>query len=448
MAVRKRKWVLLSVALVAAAVAAGLLLTRPARLDTRFNGAYRLDDGRLLIVTPREGETLRYRMMSGESRALWPTGEATYEAGPGWSDRDPIEVTIEFDGAPGHGLELDSTVGSQQRGARLELPESIFTFQSGDLELRGKLVLPLGSGPFPAVVLVHGSGKESAVDSYYMPYLFAAHGVATLVYDKRGTGESAGDYTQNFDLLADDAVAAVEWLRDHSDVDPSSIHLAGYSQGGWIAPLAASRIGGVRGLLLCYGPMVPVLQEDRWGYVYALREAGFGDQAIAEADRVNDHLGGIFDRAEDRWAELGAALDEVENEEWFEVVKTSDSMLGFVAGTGLPIPAIRLYHWWMTRGRVPYIDRLYDPVPTLAALDVPSLWIFGGADSSMPTEWSIRELEALQESGLPIEIDVFPNAEHGILLYEESDSGDRKLRGYAPGYFARQVDWLLSNSGS
>ena len=81
-------------------------------------------------------------------------------------------------------------------------------------------MLPLADPPFPSVILVHGSGKDSAVDTYYMAYLFASHGIATLAYDKRGTGGSSGEYNQNFHLLSDDTVAAVEWLRDRSEIDP------------------------------------------------------------------------------------------------------------------------------------------------------------------------------------------------------------------------------------
>jgi dienelactone hydrolase len=108
---------------------------------------------------------------------------------------------------------------------------------------------------------------------------------------------------------------------------------------------------------------------------------------------------------------------------------------------------MRLYGWWMKRGDVPFIDRLYDPVPTVGLLRVPSLWILGAEDSSMPTGWTIDELETLQEAGRPVEIEVFPGAEHGILTFEEDDSGDRKVVGYAPGYLARQVQWLRRQSG-
>lgn len=451
MSTKRRKWPWVTLLVLVTATLAVYLWMRPEAPDTRWNGAYRLDDGRLVFVTPREGDVLRYRMESGESRALWPAGERRYEAGAGWAGRDPVEVALEFavDGAGRPtGFRWHHAEHGEQTAERLDLAERMVRFTSGELELRGKLVTPAGAGPHPVVVLVHGSGAESAVDTYYNPYLFAPYGIATFVYDKRGTGESEGDFSQNFHVLAGDVAAAVGWLRTQSEIDAESIHLAGYSQGGWIAPLAASRDLGVRSLLIGYGPMVPVTGEDRWGYVYALREKGMGDEEIAAADRVNDVLSAIVDRREDRWSELERMFAEAEDEPWMRGVAGSDSMLGFLASTKMPWWMIRTYAWWVfSRPDVAFIDRLYDPVPAMASLEVPSLWIFGGEDHSMPTGWTVDELEALQGAGKPIQIRLFPDADHGILLFDETEEGERTFRGYAPGYLPLQVEWLRSQSG-
>ena len=87
------------IAIVAAVGWYTLIRTEPT--DTRFNGAYRLEDGRLVIITPREGEVLRYRMMDGRSSALWPVADAAFEAGPGWQEREPVELTLTFTRPPG-----------------------------------------------------------------------------------------------------------------------------------------------------------------------------------------------------------------------------------------------------------------------------------------------------------------------------------------------------------
>ena len=211
--------------------------------------------------------------------------------------------------------------------------------------------------------------------------------------------------------------------------------------------MAASKINGIRSLLINYGPMVPITEEDRWGYRYALYEKGFGEDAVAKVDRINEVMGAIFDSGENRWSELAEMLEEAEDQDWFEAIAGSDSLVGFVAGTKMPLWVVRLYHWWMTRGNADFVDRLYDPVPTVVLqLDTPSLWIFGGEDSSMPSGDSIDILRDLQQQGRPIEVEIFPDAEHGILLFEGEDSFDRKYLGYAPGYLDLQVRWIRQQS--
>jgi dienelactone hydrolase len=447
---RKRIWWSVIVVLLVGALT-GYALNRPEAPDTRYSGAYVLDDGSFVFISPRAGKVLRYRTMQGESAALWPVADGQYEGGKGWAEREPVLNRVRFEmSADGHplGLSWEHAGVAPRHAASIKLTEQIFTFHSGELAMRGKLVLPAGAGPFAAVVLVHGSESDSAVDYYFEPYMYAANGFAALVFDKRGTGKSEGEYVQNFSVLADDVRAAVRWLRAQPTIQPTQIHLAGFSQGGWIAPLAAFRDDGIRSLVIGYGPMVPVTGEDRWGYVYALHQKGFGEDAIAKADRLNEVIGDILDHGRNRWSELGDMLDAARDEPWFAVVKSSDSALGLVAGTKMPFWTLRLYAWWKLGRRhdMPFIDRLYNPVPTVAALSTPSLWIFGGQDSSMPTDWSVAELKNLQERGKPVEYVVYPDADHGILRFTDDANGERHTLGYESTYFQRQIDWLKQHS--
>ena len=168
------------------------------------------------------------------------------------------------------------------------------------------------------------------------------------------------------------------------------------------------------------------------------------------ADAVSGLIGAMIDRGEDRWGELGRALEAAKREPWFQVAKGSNSALGFMTALRLPLWAIRLYARWKlepTNGK-PFIDRLYDPAPTLASLSsTPSLWIFGGEDHSTPTAWSIAVLEPLRASGRPIQIKVFQRADHGILQFEVGPKGERRYLGYEPGYFHTEIDWLRRQSG-
>jgi len=426
------------------------VLTRPEPPDTRFSGAYALADGTQVFVSPREGKVLRYRLMNGESAALWPTGEGEYEGGPGWAEREPVVNHVKFARADGHsGFDWQRADGKVAHARWIDLPERISKFPSGDLSLRGKLVLPEGSGPFPAVVIVHGSEDFSAVDYYYEPYMYAANGFAALAFDKRGTGESDGKYLQNFHVLSDDVVAAVRWLRAQPGIDGKRIHLAGFSQGGWIAPLAALKDGNIRSILVGYGVMVPVTGEDRWGYFYALQQKGFGAEAVDAADRVNAVIEDIIDRHENRWSDLGSLLDTARSQPWFDAVRGSDSILGRIAGSKMPLWSWRMLAWWRFRsqGDTPFIDRTYDPVQTMQQLQTPSLWMLGGEDSSAPTPWTLRELQKLQASGRPLQYHVFPGADHGIMTFEKQENGERRYIGLDPDYYPMQIAWLRQHSG-
>ena len=445
-----RKKILMSVLAIAVVGAvAGYLYFRTEPPDTRYTGAYVLEDGSFVYISPRDSGQLRFKLMNGTSGGLWPMADGQFEGGAGWSEREPVVNRVQFQMDASNrpsGFTWKQGDGAPKQAKALRLREQFSMFPSGELQLRGKLVLPDGPGPFPAVVIVHGSDKDSAVDFYSEPYLYASNGFAALVYDKRGTGESQGSYLQNFHILSDDVVAAVRWLRTQSTIDGARIHLAGFSQGGWIAPLAAAKDGGIRSVLVGYGVMVPVTGEDRWGYVYALRQKGFDEEAIAHADRVNAIIEDILDRRRDRWSDLGAALKQSRGQPWFEAVKGSDSALGLVSGTKLPLWTVRAYASWQLDRDPPFIDRTYDPAPTLAQLPTPSLWLLGGQDSSAPTEWSVAVLDKLKAGGSPVEYHIFPGAEHGIRTFEQDKNGERKYLGYAPDYMSRQIEWLRSQS--
>jgi uncharacterized protein len=452
-----KKKILLGLAALAVIVAVAVYVkTRPEAADTRFTGAYALADGTLVLVSPREGKVLRYRTMNGESGVLWPTADDEYEGGAGWDQREPVINHVKFErgGAGRPGFDWRRADDKVVHARHIDLPEHTSMFASGELQLRGKVVLPdaatYGPGPYPAVVIVHGSEDYSAVDYYSDPYLYAANGFAALAFDKRGTGGSQGKYLQNFHVLSDDVVAAVRWLRTQPGIDGKQIHLAGFSQGGWIAPLAALKDGNIRSVLVGYGVMVPVTGEDRWGYFYALEQKGLGADAVAAADRVNALIEDIVDRDQNRWSELGSMLDAGRSQPWFAGVRGSDSMLGVLTDTKMPLWVMRIYLWWRIRsqGDTPFIDRVYDPVPTMQKLQTPSLWLLGGADSSAPTPWTLRELQKLQAAGRPVQVRVFPDADHGIIKFVQAENGERRYTGLEPDYYPAQIAWLRAHSGS
>src|SRR5690625_6997073 len=123
-------------------------------------------------------------------------------------------------------------------GEATEFAEEEVTVDGAGVQLLGTILLPVGEDPAPGVVLVHGAGPHTQESVRAHAEAFAELGVATLIYDKRQAGYS--EFERSYDLLAEDAVAAVETLSAHPRVDAVAIYIWGLSEGAWVAPLAAT----------------------------------------------------------------------------------------------------------------------------------------------------------------------------------------------------------------
>ncbi|HWM29632.1 MAG TPA: hypothetical protein VNQ14_14320, partial [Woeseiaceae bacterium] len=89
----------------------------------------------------------------------------------------------------------------------------------------------------------------------------------------------------------------------------------------------------------------------------------------------------------------------------------------------------------------PY-DLAYDPLPILKALDIPQLWILAGEDTEAPHETTLAVLRQLESGGAPIEVAVFPDAEHGMIAVKQGPEGRRLAGRTAEGYFELLFDWI------
>ena len=183
---------------------------------------------------------------NGELRTLYPTERDRFFAGPGAAVPTAVESRIEVQrDARDKIVSLTwSREGSPARTARrvdIERRE-VVRFSNGDVQLAGTLITPATRGPYPAVILVHASGAEDR--EYLLPYarFLIRHGMAVLGFDKRGVGASTGDWNKaSFDDLAGDVVAAFGYLKTRPDIQHGQIGMLGWSQAGWVMPLAATR---------------------------------------------------------------------------------------------------------------------------------------------------------------------------------------------------------------
>jgi pimeloyl-ACP methyl ester carboxylesterase len=183
---------------------------------------------------------------TGEVRTLYPDQPDHFFTGAEAAVPNPVQSRIEFQrDASGRITSLSwSRDGGPSRLAKrveIEKREDV-RFSNGEIHLAGTLISPTTQGPHPAVILVHASGAEDREHLLPFAHFLVRHGFAVLGYDKRGVGGSTGDWNKaSFDDLAGDVVAAFEYLKSRNDIQRDQIGMLGWSQAGWIMPLAAVR---------------------------------------------------------------------------------------------------------------------------------------------------------------------------------------------------------------
>lgn len=241
-------------------------------------------------------------------------------------------------------------------------------FDSEGTTLRGTLYLP--RHPVAAVVLVHGSGQEKRMAGFAAR--LANEGIAALTYDKRGVGASGGVYIgpevgtnnvdpANLDLLARDANAAVRALSGRFRVLPGKIGLLGFSQAGWVIPLAATQNRSVKFMVMFSGPMVTTLEQLRFQF-HTNGDANYWD---THDERV-------------------ARKHVAEDPDRYRFAPT-------------------------------------DPRDALAKAKIPGLWIYGAKDIQIPAGLCIERLGALKKAGKRFDYRLFPMLGHNTGFADDDE---------------------------
>ncbi|MFO7617935.1 MAG: alpha/beta hydrolase [Bacteroidales bacterium] len=265
--------------------------------------------------------------------------------------------------------------------------------------LAGTLTIPEGPGPFPAVVLISGSGQQNRNEELlgHKPFLVLAdyltrQGIAVIRYDDRGVGGSTGDLAaMTTETNADDALAVLRKIRSHPKIDPNRTGLLGHSEGGLIAPMLASKTDEVAFIILLGGPGVP------------------GYQVLIDQARLILLLGGMEESEVERTLETNLKIyevlvDETDNQKAYEKIKAvidrylteqnledekKEKLMNEVLA-GLPASA---YNW------LRYFI-ITDPADFLVRVKVPVLAIFGEKDLQVSPELNAGPMEeALKKAG-------------------------------------------------
>jgi hypothetical protein len=250
--------------------------------------------------------------------------------------------------------------------------------------------------------------------------------MAVLGYDKRGVGGSTGDWrTESFDDLASDASAAIEFLKARREIDPSQIGLLGWSQAGWVMPLAAAREKGVAFLISISGagvsPAETTIDEARGELKAGGRRPEVIEQ-IAELMRLKYD----FARTGRGWNEYAAARDKV-------VARLGRAPDDFPGSPDDP-------YWQSIRALY-----FYDPAPVLRELRIPVLALFGELDDNIVAEKNQKAWESALRAGgnRDYTLRILPGTDHMMLEAKVGNNAEMPtLRRFAPAYFVTVQDWL------
>lgn len=397
-------------------------------VEACHRGTYRFPDGEIVDIARSEGDTLRWRKFDGATGVLHRKTDGSWMSTLGWTDR-PDGHIVSFSNCADGEIEFD---GKKARRIPFAVAETKFKGR-GEVKLAGRLVLPTGKDPVPIVVLVHGAEKESAREWYALQRLLPAENVGVFVYDKRGTGISEGKYTQDFDMLADDAVAAMREAKRIAGARCARIGYQGGSQGGWVAPLAATR-APVDFVIVSFGLAVSVIDEDQEEVALEMRLKGHNQQEILKALEVASAAEAVFEsNFAKNFDRFDAVRAKYRNEPWYKDVQGNY--------THFILPYTTAEARAKFKDALPGTPFRYNPMPTLRAVENPQLWILGEDDLEAPSAETSRRIKLLIGEGRPITLAVFPHAEHGMTEYELDSKGERVSTYYAPGYFAMMRDF-------
>lgn len=398
----------------------GLALLAPTVHAACKQGAYGSRDGDYVVVVPlpdAQAPGQRYLFRDGRRGS---TADAN------------APVTCLADA-----VTIKKSDGASERWQQIPFTTRDTKFTSVGTELAGRLIEPSGKpgSQRPLVVMVHGSERTPSLNSAY-GYSLAAQGIVVFVYDKRGTGASDGMYTQNFDLLAADAAAALAQAKTMAQGQFTRAGYFGGSQGGWVAPLAATR-SAADFVAIGFGLVASPIDEDREEMISEARALGLGDEAMTLIDRLSASTARlVLSDFKQGYEELAQVKRELDRHAW------SKQINGEYSGEML-----RLSEDELRRIGRPLFDNVeliwdYDSVAVLKRLNVPLLWVLAAEDREAPIETTRSALLELKKAGKPIDLYLFPDTDHGMMEFTTNPDGSRTVTRITDGYLQLLGDWI------
>ena len=318
--------------------------------------------------------------------------------------------------------------------------EVAYASTPSSVKLACTLTRPRSGGPFPAVVLITGSGPEDRNETVFghRPFLVLADhltrkGIAVLRCDDRGVGgSSAGPADATSDSFADDALAGVAYLKTRKEVDPARIGLCGHSEGGLVAPIAVTRSKDVAFIVMLAGPGVPgsdiILEQTR----LIMKAEGATDADIEKTTSASARVFAAIKEEKDPKATEARVRKEL--------AASPDSLTPEQIDQQARIALSPWFRYFVT----------YDPRPTLSKVAVPVLALNGERDLQVPAAENTAAIRsALEAAGnKDFKVQVLPGLNH---LFQEARTGSPAEyasieQTFAPSALTMISDWILAHT--
>lgn len=330
-----------------------------------------------------------------------------------------------------------------------QVTEDSVTFKNGSVTLAGTLTVPDGDGPFPAILLISGSGPQNRDSELFgfKPFKIladhlTANGIAVLRYDDRGTGTSGGTSPMmvTSDTLAADAMAGIRFLEN--DDRFSNVGALGHSEGGIIAPMLAVKDKALDFIILMAGYGVPGREVITVQQKAIMEAQGLDSAFIQLSGQTNDKVIDLMDsglpeeKLRDSVNTLIMEMVElmpqsmsamISDKEAFATSQTNNVMQQFAS------PWMRFFLY-------------YDPAPELSKVECPVLLLFGGKDKQILVSQNLELMkDILHEAGNnEVQVITYPDANH---LFQKAETGSpmeygRLDKAFVPDFLDDITNWI------
>ncbi len=327
--------------------------------------------------------------------------------------------------------------------------------RAAGITLAGTLTEPDSGGPFPAVVLITGSGPENRDEEVFghKPFLVLAdyltrQGIAVLRCDDRGVGKSGGDSKDATSAdLATDALAEFEYLKTRKDIDPKRIGLIGHSEGGIIAPMVANEAPGVAFVVLMAGPGVPgdsllmlqsqLVAKAEGAADSTLAKSAIAQRALLDLAKSNLDSAALAAKLKPLLKQAMSHLSPADSQKVSSADTSSQAVEAQVKQVLTP-----WFHYFLN----------YDPRPALMKLRQPVLAINGGKDVQVAPKENLAAIEAALKAGgnRDFLVKELPGLNH---LFQTANTGGvseyKKIEEtISPSALKVMGDWILAHVGT